>query len=241
MRPLSRPVLIVLVLALLGGLAVAAWLGVSRPTAPVAAPQAEQGASASTAEPLPEAIEGEEAGLSDADLAADGAAPMVIETDEGPITTDGAEVDESALSEADGGDLTTEAPAVSLPMAEAIALPSGRQVWWLDSVHDTQGPAGLTLRMRFIAPGLQPVVEADQQRITHEDMVALCEGFAVPRLGRPATLPKQVVITLMARQLEFGEADHQVTQFFEAFSLEAPAGGDPSDPATPLTCRWEVY
>lgn len=206
-----------------------------------AAPQGEA-AVGQGAEALPEAVEGEEAGLSD-DEAAAADAPVVIETDEGPMQADGdgdiAAADEAAIDETP----LTEPTDVdtSIPPGDPITLPSGRKVWWADSAQDTQGPAGLTYRFRFVAPHIDPAMDAEQQKAAHEDMQALCDGFALSRVARPGTVPQQIVITLMERAIGFGEADAAVTQFFEAFSLSAPEGRDPADPATPLTCRWEVY
>lgn len=37
---------------------------------------------------------------------------------------------------------------------EPLAVPSGREIWWHDTVSDAAGVGGLTLRFRFIAPSL---------------------------------------------------------------------------------------
>lgn len=228
----------------LAALVAAGWLawGPGRDTAPApVTADGERGdavAPDATAHDLPEAVEGEEAGLSDDQAAT---APVIIETDEGPMPSDGeaglgtdAGIDESPLTESTDVDLT-------LPPGDPITLPSGRQVWWADSAQDTQGPAGLTYRFRFVAPHLSPTMDAEQQKAAHDDMQTLCDSFALPRLARPGPVPQQIVITLMDRLLAFGEADTAVTQFFEAFSLTSPQGGDPSAPSTPLACQWEVY
>lgn len=226
----------------LAALVAAGWLawGPGRDAPPPPVTAEGQGGADAAAQARPEAVEGEEAGLSD-DQAAAADAPVIIETDEGPMQADGggdfgaeAAIDETPLTEASDVDLT-------LPPGEPITLPSGRQVWWADSVQDTQGPAGLTYRFRFVAPHLSPVMDAEQQKAAQTDMQTLCDSFALPRLARPGPMPQQIVITLMDRLLAFGEADTAVTQFFEAFSLTTPQGGDPAEPSTPLACQWEVY
>ena len=244
MRVTNRLVATGAALAAVAGLA--GWLAL-RP-APAPAPVAD-GIAASAPE-APEAVEGDEAGVTDEQAAALDAAPPVIETHEDG--TEGAEIDESladeavpdadALHEGDEVPLTAPAADIDLPPGDPLTLPSGRQVWWLDSAQDTQGVAGLTYRFRFVYPNLTPAMDEATQQAVHQDMEALCNGFAVPRLGRPgASLPEQIVITLMQRPLTFGESDSSITQFFEAFSLAAPDGMERRDPATPLTCTWEVY
>ncbi|MFB2531419.1 DUF6497 family protein [Paracoccus sp. p4-l81] len=193
--------------------------------------------------------EGAEAGLTDAELAAHEATTPVIETDEGdlppgadPVGTPGDQpvgevIDNPALIEA----LRQPQADLAQPVGDPIDLPSGRQVWWADSAQDNLGTAGLTHRFRFVAPWLGAGPDEAEQAALRADMTALCETFAVPRLGRPGPLPAQVVITLMQRPITFGDSDRDLVQSFEGFSLTAPEGADPSDPQTPLTCQWEVF
>lgn len=108
-----------------------------------------------------------------------------------------------------------------------IIVPSGVAVEWLETLSDTEGPAGLTLRFRFVAPevgagGYTPEMAA-------ADMQALCDGFALPRIPNLGPQPAQVVITLADRPVPFGESDEAAVQFFEAYSVVDGA------------CVWEMF
>ena len=109
---------------------------------------------------------------------------------------------------------------------EAITLPSGMVVTYLDTVHAAPGPEGLTVRFRFLAPQIAGQ-EAGEETLS--DMTWLCENYALPRIPVTGPVPSQVIITLADRPVEFGAADPEATQYFEAFR---PEGG---------TCEWEVF
>ncbi len=82
---------------------------------------------------------------------------------------------------------------------EGIPVPSGQVVTLQDVVWNAPGPAGLTLRFRFIAPAI----------------AATETGAAIDFDTEPA----QIIISLSDRPLRFGEAAPDVVQFFEAYSL----------------------
>ena len=110
----------------------------------------------------------------------------------------------------------------------AIAVPSGMEVHWIDTITDTQGPEGLTLRFRFLAPaigGRQPL----DPEMASVDMDALCNGFALPRISNLGPQPAQVVISLSDRVVPFGETDEEAVQFFQAYSIADGA------------CVWEMF
>ncbi|MCT8330381.1 DUF6497 family protein [Albidovulum sediminis] len=109
---------------------------------------------------------------------------------------------------------------------ETLTLPSGMVVSYLDTIHSAPGPEGLTIRFRFVAAdlALRPADEA-----TLADMTWLCETYALPRLASTGPVPEQVIITLADRPVEFGTADPEATQYFEAFRPEGE------------TCEWEVF
>lgn len=110
----------------------------------------------------------------------------------------------------------------------AIAVPSGEEIHWIETLHDTQGPEGLTLRFRFLAPaigGANPV----SAEVAQQDMAALCNDFALPRVPSPGPKPAQIIISLSERSVPFGEADEGVVQYFEAYSI---ADG---------SCVWELF
>lgn len=62
---------------------------------------------------------------------------------------------------------------------EPIPVPSGREIYWQDTVSDTPGAAGLTMRFRFVAPklaadlGMPDGLHTDE--LTDEEMAAMSE------------------------------------------------------------------
>lgn len=114
-------------------------------------------------------------------------------------------------------------------LVEPIAVPSGVAVAWLETLSDLQGPAGLTLRFRFVAPQIGALAGGYTPDMAAADMQALCDGFALPRLPDAGPQPAQVVITLADRPVPFGEIDEEAVQFFEAYSIEDGA------------CLWEMF
>ncbi|MDH2325388.1 DUF6497 family protein [Cereibacter sp. SYSU M97828] len=100
-------------------------------------------------------------------------------------------------------------------MDDPIPVPSGQTVTLIDTVSDAAGPSGLTLRFRFLAPDLAGVA----YDLAAEDMRALCESYALPRMPQTGPKPQQIVISLADRSLPFGDSNPDATQFFEAFSV----------------------
>lgn len=101
-----------------------------------------------------------------------------------------------------------------------IDVPSGQVITLQDVVWNAPGPAGLTLRFRFIAPG----IAANGGTVTFEmasaDMAWLCQNYAIPRLPNPGPQPSQIVISLSEKAVPFGDSTPDVTQFFEAYTLK---------------------
>lgn len=118
-------------------------------------------------------------------------------------------------------------PGIALGV-EAIVLPSGQAVTWVETVNDVQGPAGLTARFRFLAPqiGANGNISAEEAL---EDMAYLCDAYALPRLAEIGPLPAEVIISLADRPLDFGATDPEAVQYFEAFRIEDGA------------CEWELF
>lgn len=110
--------------------------------------------------------------------------------------------------------------------AEEIVTPSGMAVTWMETVHGAPGPEGLTARFRFLAPAISGDVAFETAA---EDMIWLCETFALPRLSDIGPQPSQVVISLADRDIPFGQTDLEAVQFFEAYR---PAGD---------VCEWEMF
>jgi hypothetical protein len=110
----------------------------------------------------------------------------------------------------------------------AVTAPSGLVLHLQDVVWNAPGPDGLTLRFRFVAPGL---AEADEATIaaTSDDMLWLCQTYALPRVPNTGPQPVQIVISVADRELPFGQAAPDAVQLFEAYDL---ADGE---------CVWSVF
>ena len=111
------------------------------------------------------------------------------------------------------------------PAGDAVTVPSGRDVQFLDVISNAPGAEGTTARFRFVAPGLTP---ADSEAAS-ADMQALCDSYALPRTTGTVPAPQQIVITLSASAVPFGQAAPEVTQFFEAYAI------------TDGVCVWQVF
>lgn len=111
------------------------------------------------------------------------------------------------------------------PVEGAITVPSGREVTFLDVITNVPGTEGATARFRFVAPGLAP----EDAEPAAADMQVLCDSYALPRTDAMVPPPNQIVITLSAAAVPFGEAAPDVTQFFEAYAIEGGA------------CIWQVF
>mgnify|MGYP000494056870 CR=1 FL=1 len=79
--------------------------------------------------------------------------------------------------------------AGSLGAEEKIEVPSGQEITFVDVVHDAPGPDGLTYRFRFLAPAIARVGGTVTAETALEDMQALCDGYALPRVANPARRP----------------------------------------------------
>lgn len=153
------------------------------------------------------------------------ALPLAAEEGEDPVAPLGAAGPQAGPVEA----LPTAVVQGAEGAQIAVSLPSGREVFWAETLSDIAGPAGLTLRFRFIAPALMPAASDEDYAAVAADMQLLCDGFALPRLSEMGPRPEQVVISLADRLVPFGEADEGAVQYFEAYSL---ANG---------RCDWELY
>ena len=111
--------------------------------------------------------------------------------------------------------------AVALPAkAEDVIVPSGQPVQFVEMLHDANGTEGLTIRFRFLAPQIARDTGWVSIDAALEDIDHLCSSYAVPRLSGMQPMPEQIVISLMDRLVEFGTANPDATQFFEAYRIE---------------------
>ncbi|MEZ5777977.1 MAG: DUF6497 family protein [Paracoccaceae bacterium] len=114
-------------------------------------------------------------------------------------------------------------------MGGEIAVPSGQVVTYQDTISTAPGPGGLVIRFRFVAPAIARDGGTVTPEVAQEDMEFLCRTYALPRLSETGPVPDQVVISLADRELPFGEASPDATQFFEAYRVEG------------ATCIWEAF
>lgn len=97
-----------------------------------------------------------------------------------------------------------------------IEVPSGRDVTLIEVITNARGPEGATARFRFLAPGLSDA----EGETAPADMQVLCDTYALPRTKGTVPEPQQIVISLSAEAVPFGEATPDVVQFFEAYRPE---------------------
>ncbi len=109
-----------------------------------------------------------------------------------------------------------------------IAVPSGQPVTLLEVLTDQPGQ-GLTYRFRFVAPEISREKGQPDFELIGRDLEHLCNAYALPRIAEGGPVPNQIVISIADRPTVFGEPDPQVTQFFEAYSIEDDA------------CTWEPF
>ncbi|OYX45422.1 MAG: acetolactate synthase [Rhodobacterales bacterium 32-67-9] len=105
-------------------------------------------------------------------------------------------------------------------VADGIVPPSGQAISFIDTVQTAPGPEGLTVRFRFLAPGIARAGGSVDAEAAQADMLWLCDSYAVPRLPVNGPAPAQIVISLSDRAVPFGEAAPDVTQLFDAFRVE---------------------
>jgi len=107
-----------------------------------------------------------------------------------------------------------------LANSDTIIVPSGQPVTLHEVIWNAQGPEGLTLRFRFLAPQIARDSGTVDFNTAAGDMQALCENYALPRIAAHGPVPAQVIISLSDAPVPFGEARPEATQFFEAFTIK---------------------
>ncbi|WP_413873932.1 DUF6497 family protein [Albidovulum sp.] len=121
------------------------------------------------------------------------------------------------------------AAAMAEGAAGPLAVPSGQEVRYLDTVQSAPGPEGLTIRFRFVAPAIARDGGTIGAEAAQADMEWLCTNFALPRMPAGGPVPSQIIVSLADRPVAFGEPAPDVTQFFEAYIV---ADG---------RCVWEAF
>lgn len=97
-----------------------------------------------------------------------------------------------------------------------LEVPSGREVSLIEIVTNAPGPEGAAARFRFLAPGLT----SEEIEAAAADLQALCDGFAAARIDGMVPVPQQIIVSLSAEAVPFGEPAPGVVQVFESFRLE---------------------
>lgn len=113
--------------------------------------------------------------------------------------------------------------------AQEIALPSGSSVTFHDVIWGEPGPAGLTVRFRFLDPDLSAKIDAQDFDGMEADTAFLCESYALERITDMGPQPQQIVISIADREVPFGEPAPEAAQIFEAYSYDGE------------TCTWEGF
>lgn len=111
----------------------------------------------------------------------------------------------------------------------SIPVPSGQPVFLHDVIWNVPGPDGLTVRFRFIAPQIARGAGTVAYEQASEDMIHLCQTYALPRLTEFGPQPSQIIISFSDQPVPFGETVFEATQFFEAFTYQDGV------------CIWEIY
>ncbi|MDR7125765.1 DUF6497 family protein [Pseudotabrizicola sp. 4114] len=110
-----------------------------------------------------------------------------------------------------------------------IPVPSGQPVMLQDVIWNVPGPDGLAVRFRFVAPQIVSESGATPYEVAAEDMMHLCQTYALPRLAEFGPQPTQIIVSMSDQPVPFGEAMPEATQFFEAFSYHDGI------------CIWEIF
>ncbi|MBP0481133.1 DUF6497 family protein [Sagittula salina] len=103
--------------------------------------------------------------------------------------------------------------ALSAPAGAGTLAFSGLDYAWHDEIAEAP-----TYRLRYVTPGLAD--DSVNYTAVSDDMAALCQSDALPRLAGQGATPQRVVITLMAEPVDFGVMTPGVRQFFESYAIE---------------------
>lgn len=123
--------------------------------------------------------------------------------------------------------VATIAATPAAAMEKVPAVPSGQQIALHELLLDEKADGVLTYaRFRFVTPQIGAALAYTD---VEADFAFLCEEFALPIVQSGRDHVDQIVISFASRAVEFGTADPDTTQFFEAFSLQNG------------TCIWEGF
>ena len=104
--------------------------------------------------------------------------------------------------------------ATSVAAADTIEVPSGQPLSFLEFISENDGDL---VRFRF----LTPQIGAGYDYMTvMPDFQALCDAQVMPVLDQNGLAPSQIVLSMSAQDIPFGEDNPDVLQFFEIFRPE---------------------
>ncbi|MEP3686642.1 MAG: DUF6497 family protein [Sulfitobacter dubius] len=105
-------------------------------------------------------------------------------------------------------------------------MPSGQTIDLQEVLVEDLGDE-TWLRFRFVAPQIAKGPDAIAYDLAAPDMEHLCAAVALPYMTEHALAGQVIVVSLADRVVEFGAADPDATQYFEAFRAQDG------------TCIWE--
>ncbi len=112
---------------------------------------------------------------------------------------------------------------------EAVMVPSGQAVTFMETVSNVPGDNGPALRFRFLAPAIARDTGTIDADTAGRDMDHLCNTFALAQLSKDGSKPAEIIISLSDRDVPLGEDDPEATQFFASYQIEDGA------------CQWEMF
>lgn len=112
---------------------------------------------------------------------------------------------------------------------EAVEVPSGQAVTFLQAVSNVPGENGPALRFRFLAPAIARDTGTIDADTAGRDMDHLCNTFALTHLPKDEPKSAEIIISLSDRDVPLGEDDPAATQFFASYQIEDGA------------CQWEMF
>jgi hypothetical protein len=107
--------------------------------------------------------------------------------------------------------------------ADNIPVPSGQALSFIEFISEAEGD---TVRFRFLTPDIGTAF--DYMDVA-ADFQTVCDDQVIPVLDANALAPSQIVLSMSAVDIPFGEDRPDILQFFEIFR---PENG---------TCIWEEF
>ena len=118
--------------------------------------------------------------------------------------------------------------AAPLNAQTLTAVPS-QQPLTLSEVLIDDAPGEIWLRFRFLAPQIARDGGSVDSAAASADMEYICNSFALPYMSSQNLAAARIVISMMDREVAFGETDPDATQFFEVYRPEEGR------------CIWEAF